>query len=89
MEYRRSRLEMALDVLRAVKEGREKPTHAMFRANTSWTTLKKYLKWLVEKGFVKEMEGRGRKTYRITEKGERILEYFEKMEEEIPLAEIP
>jgi predicted transcriptional regulator len=85
----RDKLRIIIDILRAVKEGKEKITHITFKCNLTPSSTKKYLKWLVEKELITEMENRGNKTYKISEKGERILEHFEKVEEEISLEELP
>ena len=44
---RRSRIEIHMDILRAVSEGREKPTHIMYRANLSWSKLKNSIENLI------------------------------------------
>lgn len=52
MSRRRSRLEMVLDALRAVRSGLRKPTHIMYRANLSWDKLQRILRCLVSAGLV-------------------------------------
>jgi predicted transcriptional regulator len=73
---RRSQLEIKMDILRAVKEGIEKPTQIMYKANISWTILQTHLKSLVENGFLTEIECGSRKRYELTQKGFNILRAY-------------
>lgn len=79
---RRSRLDICLNILRAVRSGVKKPTRIMYAANISWTVLKKILKSLVAAGFLSEIESQGRRRttrhYEITESGLNILIYLDK-----------
>ena len=43
MSYRRSKLEIYLDVLSSIHEGISKPTRIMYSANLSWKALNKIL----------------------------------------------
>ncbi len=89
---RRSRLEIVLDILSVVMGGVDKPTCIMYAANMSWSPVQRMLSNLVEQGFllvVLYTKGRqSRRLYRITEKGVNVLDYFEKVEELMPLADI-
>ncbi|MGD2200727.1 MAG: DUF4364 family protein [Candidatus Bathyarchaeota archaeon] len=89
MSPRRSKLEIRLKILAAVKEGVDKPTRIMYAANMSWKPVQKVLSHLVEKGLVAEElnteSKQSKRLYSITEKGEMVLEYFEKAKEMIPL----
>ena len=51
---RRSQMEIYMDILRAVAEGRRRPTHIMYRANLSWARLRRYLNFLVKQGLLEE-----------------------------------
>ncbi len=81
MQLRRSKFEIILCVLDAVKNGNDKPTRIMHKTNLSWQPLGKVLESLVEQGLLEELENTGsrrsRKTYVLTEKGRGILSYFE------------
>lgn len=76
MARRRSKLELYLEVLRAVSRGINKPTNIMYKCNLSWAISKEILDSLVEQNFISVIESNGRKVYRITEKGRRVLDYL-------------
>jgi len=82
---RRSKLEIMLTVLRAVKSGIDKPTRIMYAANMSWNPTQKILKKLVSEGHLEVIEEpsvqRAKKRYIITEKGASVLRYFRGAEE--------
>jgi len=75
---RRSQLEICMDMLSAVKDGSERPTQIMYRANLSWLALQTHFKTLVESG--------NRKRYEITEKGRSVLMAYHKIKDEIERA---
>ena len=85
MPLKRSRLEIYLDVLKAISKGTNKPTRIMYRTNLSWKPLTKILESLVDQGLVIREENCGHVTYRITEKGKNILGYFNKAMESIQI----
>ena len=86
MSRRRSRLEIILNILSAVKEGTEKPTRIMYAINLSWNPTKKMLSNLVEQGLIeiRTASGISKKRYFMTEKGVNVLAYFEKADEILP-----
>jgi len=70
---RRSAFEVMMDVLKVAAEGATKPTHIMYRSNTSWVVLKKHLDSLSASGFImKNGEGSGVE-FTITEKGRAVI----------------
>ena len=76
----RSRIELCVDILKALAEGNRKPTRIMYKANLSWTNLEGCLGFLGERGLIKSiMEDQGVR-YEITERGMRALDYFGKVE---------
>ncbi len=85
MSERRSKLEIMLTVLSAVKSGINKPTRIMYAANMSWNPTQKVLKKLVEEGHLEVIEEpsvqRAKKRYIITEKGASVIRYFRGVEE--------
>ena len=86
MSGRRSRLEILLNILSAVREGMEKPTRIMYAANLSWRPTQRILSNLMEQGLV-EMRiapGASKRRYMITERGVGMLDYFEKAKEMLP-----
>lgn len=90
---KRSRLQIYLDVLKAIRDGIEKPTRIMYQTRLSWSILKVALSSLERQGNIKTDEvalGRYRrasKVYRITKKGESALKYFEQGEDLFRLEE--
>lgn len=80
---RRSQMEILIDILKAVADGKQKPTHIMYRANLSWTRLKKQLDFLIKQDMLANTEVDGGTIYRITQRGKEVLEYFKKIEGEL------
>jgi predicted transcriptional regulator len=80
---RRSQLEIKMDILRAVKEGVEKPTQIMYKANISWAILQIHLKSLVENGFLSDIECVSRRRYELTQKGFDILRAYNNILEQM------
>jgi predicted transcriptional regulator len=74
---KRSRLEIYLDVLKVVRKGTHKPTRIMYRTNLSWKPLMKVFESMIEQDLIARDEEGVHATYRITEKGRNILEYFD------------
>ena len=81
LTQRRSKLDIMMTVLGAIKDGVEKPTRIMYTANMSWNSTQKVFEDLLEQDliYVTEEPGlkRAKKRYHITEKGLNVLQYFE------------
>ena len=92
MPRRRSRLDIVLNVLSAVRRGVDKPTRIMYAANLSWRPTQHILSSLVQQGLLREIEDTGsRKTkrrYEITEKGAKVVQYFDRAKDLITIEEI-
>jgi predicted transcriptional regulator len=73
---RRSKMEMYLDILRAIGSGAEKPTHVMYKANLSWVVMRGFLENLKAQGLVEETLVDGRSTLRLTNRGYELLNQF-------------
>lgn len=76
---RRSRFEIYVDILAKIKSGTVIPTRIMYEANLSWKPLKQTLRMLTAQGLVKQSkcdDKRTKKVYSLTEKGENVLNYF-------------
>jgi len=65
-----------MDVLRVAAEGSVKPTHIMYRSNTSWIALHKNLAALLASGFVRQDGECSRTEYTITDKGREVLHEY-------------
>ena len=79
---RRSRLDICINLLRAVRAGVRKPTRIMNSINISWNSLQKTLDSMLSAGFIKKIETkrnkRSTKHYEITQKGSNVLHYLDK-----------
>lgn len=70
---RRSVFEIRMDILRVAAAGPVKPTHIMYRSNTSWVAMQKNIESLVVSGFIRQSDGCSRTEYVITERGRDVL----------------
>ena len=86
MSGRRSRLEIILSILSAVRAGKDKPTNIMYAANLSWKPTQRMLFNLMEQGLleIRITPGLSKRRYMITEKGINALNFFEKANEILP-----
>jgi len=94
MTRRRSKLEIYLDVLWTIKNGTTKPTRIMYGANLSWKPLQRVLQSMKEQELIVEIDekdGRDKRTntrYEITQKGENVIQYFNRVQGLIELEEV-
>ncbi len=73
----RSRWEIILDTLRGIHEegGAAKKTRIMQNAYLDWRNFKKYFDFLLEHGFIEEVDSGGVSSeYRLTDKGKEIMQ---------------
>lgn len=91
---RRSKLEIYLDVLAAVKGGTSKPTRIMYEANLSWKPLQKILSSMLIQDLIvlmdttKNRDKRTNTMYGLTQKGENVMNYFNRAREFLEIDEI-
>lgn len=78
--YRRSRIELYVDVLRAIYNGRVSPSRIVYAANLSYDRVVRCLKFLEDQDLVQKVEGIKKKRYRITERGCEVIKYFNEVE---------
>ena len=79
-----------------IKGGTEKPTSIMYEANLSWRLLKKILAHMVSQTLVEEIDmtrarrrdKRTSRRYRLTQKGESVIRYFNGAKNLLSLEEI-
>ena len=80
MSPRRSKLDIHLEVLKAVRKGVDKPTRIMYAVNISWNPVRKILDSLVDKGLLSVNENivgnRVKRRFEITERGISVLTFF-------------
>ena len=91
---RRSKLEIYLNVLAAVKRGTSKPTRIMYEANLSWKPLQKILRSMLIQDLIvlmdttKNKDKRTNTMYGLTQKGENVMNYFNRAREFLEIDEI-
>ena len=74
---RRTKIDIINDMLVSIREkgGKIKPTHLMYKANLSYSTLRKYLSTMSKRGLIVKVRNyEGSVVYRTTEKGKRVLD---------------
>jgi predicted transcriptional regulator len=81
---RRSKLELYIDILLTIKNGKEKPTNVMSWANISYPRLQRMLTDLCSQGLISKTklqnshDKRTNTKYQITQKGENVINYINK-----------
>jgi predicted transcriptional regulator len=80
---RRSQLEIRMDMLKVIKEGAEKPTQIMYKANLSWVALQTHLTQMIERGLLIWVTEGTRKRYELTLKGSSVMYAYRKILEEV------
>jgi predicted transcriptional regulator len=78
--YRRSRLELYLDVLKAIYNGRRAPSRVVYAANLSYDRVMNCIDFLLEHDLVERIEGIKKKRYTATESGANVIKYFTEIE---------
>ncbi len=73
---RRSRLELRMDILRAIRRGANKPTQIMYRANMSWNALGAHLGMLESRSLIAWSTVGSRRQYVLTNKGEQVISSY-------------
>jgi len=74
MGRRRGEVQILMDILNISLNG-VKATHLMYRANLSYSTLRKYLFTALDKGLISNVRNSdGSVVYRTTEKGRLLLD---------------
>ena len=85
MDRRRSNIEVIADMLRLGEAGK---TEIMYSANMSYFQLQKYLNFLLQLGLITKVTlGNPSVTYRVTEKGLRLLRNIDSILEVLELRE--
>lgn len=76
-------MEIYVDILKAVSEGKHKPTHIMYRANLPWMRLRRCIDFLVSQGLLREEVNGDAYVYTLTTKGKDVLGYYKRVEGEL------
>ena len=72
MARRRGEFQILVDILRISLRG-VKVTHLMYKANLSYTTLRKYLTRMSKQGLIRTSTNNGYTIYFATDKGKLLL----------------
>ena len=75
-------MEVLLDILDAVSEGSVGPTKIMYRSNLSWLLFQESLDFLLANGLLEEFDS-VRRSYRLTDKGFKVLKGYKGIREEL------
>ncbi len=78
-ERRRDQLSITASILEHIKEKPLKPTHIMYRANLSYTQLRKYLPLMLHNGLIVQSNIDGKEGYGITEEGIEYLQIYHEL----------
>jgi len=76
-------MEIHIDILKAVGEGRRKPTHIMYRANLTWARLKRHVDFLIGRNLLTQEETNGSTTFSLTTTGKEVLQYHKRLEYQV------
>ena len=81
MSTRRSKLDIQLEVLKAVRAGVDKPTRIIYAVNMSWKPVRKMIDNIVVRGLISVITDTGgnvtKRRYEITEKDVSAITYLE------------
>ena len=77
---RRSQMEIYIDILKAVADGKRKPTHIMYRANLSWIRLRRCIDFLISQDLLQETITEGASVFVLTAKARDVIGYFRRIE---------
>lgn len=80
---RRSKTRIMVDMLILIKKrgGKVIPTHILYGANLSYKRMKQYLSALLQNGFIEKLNEENRVYYKLTEKGQKFIKEFKKIEQ--------
>lgn len=74
--YKRSRIELYVDILRAICDGRVSPSRIVYAANLSYDRVIRCIDFLEEKKLIQRINDE-KKEYETTEKGREVIQYFD------------
>ena len=82
MGKKRERLEVIRDILKVIQNSRQiKPTRLLYASNLSPQMFKDYVDELINKKFIQtEDDGKGKKTFSLTKKGNEFLQEYKVIE---------
>jgi len=69
-------MELHVDVLQAIANGRESPARIVYAANLSYDRVVKCLNFLEEQNLIQRIENIKKRRYKVTSKGMDVIRYF-------------
>jgi len=80
---KRNKVEIINDILKTIKSknGNIKPSGIMFKSNLSYQMMNEYLRELIEKEFILEVNLKKSRSYIITPKGQLFMNKFSTVDE--------
>lgn len=82
---RRSRMEVKIDILRAISEGIGRPAHIMYRSNLSWSNMHELVNEMERRSLIRLVENGGKRNYVLTEKGLRVLQNYNTLRSQLEM----
>ncbi|MDG6904753.1 MAG: hypothetical protein JRN20_03085 [Nitrososphaerota archaeon] len=79
VRMRRSVLELKVEILQAISDGASKQAHVIQKSNISWSMAQNFIRKLETQGLIEAKRIKGRKTFGITERGQRVLTSYSSM----------
>jgi predicted transcriptional regulator len=77
---KRERLKIIHDILKAIQNGKNKPTHIMYKANLSHQMLEEYLKDLIYRKLIIVESQKKSRHYQLTKKGHQYVQEYKIIE---------
>ena len=78
-------MEVEIDIMQAISDGAGRPTHIMYRSNLSWSVMQSFIRSMESQGLLVIRVAEGRKSYALTEKGQRVLETYHSVKKQLDI----
>ncbi len=78
--YRRSRIELYTDILKAIANGRQSPARMVYAANLSYDRVVKCLDFLEEQSLIQRSSDTKKRRYKVTSRGMDVVRYFSQVQ---------
>ena len=76
-------METFCDILQAISEGAQRPTHIMYRTNLSWSVMEGYVKSLEAQALIVANLDANKRSYHLSTKGLQLLSQFLTIREDL------
>lgn len=78
--HRRSRIELYVDILQAITNGRESPARMVCAANLSYDRVVKCLDFLEDQSLIQRRSDTRKRRYKVTPRGMDVMKYFSQVQ---------